>query len=221
MQSSSTLARCSSRASTSRCLPRTPISSRPAFWTRSSSWSCSSSSSSASASESKSRTSTSTIYEASRGSPDWWLRTAQRANRRPRGRLGAPPIEAKRTAALSRSRVEVSSAIRPGGVQWRRTDPAKATIRIFTEDDVPGAAALFARVYPERRWRSQAAYEACLRETLFDNPWREPELPSWVAEEDGRISGFYAVVPRRMILRGRPLRVAMGCQFFVDRYQRH
>jgi len=117
--------------------------------------------------------------------------------------------------------VEVSSAIRPGGVQWRRTDPAKATIRIFTEDDVPGAAALFARVYPERRWRSQAAYEACLRETLFDNPWREPELPSWVAEEDGRITGFYGVVPRRMHLRGRPLRVAMGCQFFVDRDQRH
>jgi len=117
--------------------------------------------------------------------------------------------------------VEVRSAIRPGGVQWRRTDPAKATLRIFTEDDVPGAAALFARVYPERRWRSQAAYEAYLRETLFDNPWRDPEVPSWVAEEDGRISGFYAVVPRRMILRGRPLRVAMGCQFFVDRDQRH
>ena len=96
-----------------------------------------------------------------------------------------------------------------------------ATIRIFTEDDVPGAAALFARVYPENRWSSQAALESYFREIVFDNPWRDPEVPSWVAEEDGRISGFYAVVPRRMILRGRPLRVAMGCQFFVDRDQRH
>src|SRR5439155_14062978 len=117
--------------------------------------------------------------------------------------------------------MEVSSAIRPDGVQWRRTDPAKATIRIFTEDDVPGVAALFARVAPERRWSSQAAYESYLREMHFDNPWRDPELPSWVAEKDGRISGFYGVVARRMLLRARPLRVAMGCQFFVDPDQRH
>jgi len=51
---------------------------------------------------------------------------------------------------------------------------------------------------------------------LFDNPWRDLELPSWVAEEDGGISGCYAVLPRRMLLRGRPIRVAVGCQFMVD-----
>jgi hypothetical protein len=51
---------------------------------------------------------------------------------------------------------------------------------------------------------------------LFNNPWCDLELPSWVAEEDGRVSGFYAVMPRRMQLRGRPIRVAVGCQFMVD-----
>ncbi len=112
------------------------------------------------------------------------------------------------------------SAILPGGVQWRRTDPARATIRIFTEDDIPGVAALFARVYPEHRWSSQAALESYLREIIFDNPWRDPEVPSWVAEEDGCISGFYAVMPRRMSLRGRPVRVAVGCQFMVDPHKR-
>jgi len=91
-----------------------------------------------------------------------------------------------------------------------------ATIRIFAEDDVRAVAALFARIYPELHWSSQAAYESYFREMLFNNPWRDPELPSWVAEEDGRISGFYGVVPRRMLLRGRPIRVAMGCQFMVD-----
>jgi len=75
---------------------------------------------------------------------------------------------------------------------------------------------LFARVYPKHRWSSQAAFESYFREIVFDNPWRDPQLPSWVAEEDGRISGFYAVMPRRMLLRGRPIRVAVGCQFMVD-----
>jgi len=51
---------------------------------------------------------------------------------------------------------------------------------------------------------------------LFDNPWCDLELPSWVAEENGRVSGFYAVMPRRMLLHGRPIRVAVGCQFMVD-----
>lgn len=89
------------------------------------------------------------------------------------------------------------------------------TIRVFTGDDVPAAAALFARVYPEHRWHSQDACESYFREMLFENPWCDPEIPSWVAEEHGRLCGFYAVMPRRMLLRGRPIRVAVGCQFMI------
>jgi hypothetical protein len=51
---------------------------------------------------------------------------------------------------------------------------------------------------------------------LFHNPWRDPQVPSWVAEDEGRICGFYGVIPRRMLLRGRQVRVATGCQFFID-----
>jgi len=93
---------------------------------------------------------------------------------------------------------------------------AMATLRIFTERDVPAVAALFARAYPQYRWASQSACESYIREMLFDNPWRDPELPSWVAEEEGRICGFYGVMPRRMRLRGRPIRVAVTVQFMVD-----
>jgi hypothetical protein len=96
-----------------------------------------------------------------------------------------------------------------------------ATVRVFAKQDVPGAAALFARVYPEQRWNSQAACEAYFREMLFDNPWRELDLPSWVAEEDGRIVGCYAILPRPMLFRGHPIRVAVGCQFMVDPDKRH
>lgn len=90
------------------------------------------------------------------------------------------------------------------------------TIRVFSEDDVPAAAGLFARAYPEYRWSSQAACESYFREILFENPWRGLELPSWIAEEDGRITGYYTVVPRPMLFRGRPIRVAVASQFVVD-----
>jgi GNAT acetyltransferase-like protein len=96
-----------------------------------------------------------------------------------------------------------------------------AAIRVMTEDDVPAVAALFRRVYPDQRWTSQAACESYFGEMLFHNPWFDPELPSWVAEEQGRISGAYGVMARPMLLRGRPIRVAVGCQFMVDPQQRN
>ncbi|MGB5079319.1 MAG: hypothetical protein WBO23_01075 [Burkholderiales bacterium] len=95
-----------------------------------------------------------------------------------------------------------------------------ATIRVFSEDDIPAAAALFARVYPEYRWSSQAAYESYFRDMLFDNPWRDLGVPSWAAEEAGRLRGFYAVMPRPMCLRGRPILAGVGCQIIVDPDQR-
>src|SRR5260221_13759263 len=103
----------------------------------------------------------------------------------------------------------------------RRTDPAIATLRILSENDIPAVAGLFGRVFPEHRWAAPAACEAYFREMLFDNPWRDLQLPSWVAEENGGIVGFQAVVPRPMQFRGRPIRVAVSCQFIVDPDKRH
>jgi hypothetical protein len=91
-----------------------------------------------------------------------------------------------------------------------------ATIRILAQDDVPAVAALWGRACPEYPWASQAACESYFREMLFDNPWVDPELPSWVAEEDGRIIGVYGVMPRPMLLRRRPIRAAVTCLFMVD-----
>lgn len=96
-----------------------------------------------------------------------------------------------------------------------------ATVRTLVENDIPAVAALFKRTYPDQHWTSPSACEAYLREILLSNPWRDLDLPSWVAEEDGRLAGFAGVVPRRMVFRGRPIRVAVGCQFLVDPNRRH
>jgi hypothetical protein len=85
---------------------------------------------------------------------------------------------------------------------------------------VPADAALLGelhkRVNPTSAWRSPADYASYALEMLFGNPWVDPELPSWVAEEEGRLIAFLGIVPRRMRFGGRAIRVAVSCQLMVD-----
>lgn len=99
--------------------------------------------------------------------------------------------------------------------------PGMAGIRRFEEQDLPGVARLFTRVYPRAGWASQADLEAYFREIFFGNPWMDPALPSWVAEEHAGIVGFIGVVPRPMRHNGRALRAAVVSQLMTDSEKRH
>jgi hypothetical protein len=88
-------------------------------------------------------------------------------------------------------------------------------VRELTPEDLPAVVGLFEQVYPEQRWLSAQACERYFREIFFANPWRNLELPSWIAEEDDAIVGFAGVLPRRMRFGTRELRVAVGSQFMV------
>lgn len=91
-----------------------------------------------------------------------------------------------------------------------------ASIREFKPDDVPAVVALFERVYPAHRWASREACGEYLSDVLLGNPWRAPDLPSWVSEDGGRVTGFAGVLPRPMTFRGRPIRAAVGFLYMVD-----
>ena len=86
-------------------------------------------------------------------------------------------------------------------------------LRPLEPADVPGLALLHARLYPGA---SPALYAGYALEMLFRNPWADPAIPSWLAELDGRMVGALGVVPRRMRLGERSLRVAVSCQLMVD-----
>jgi hypothetical protein len=90
-----------------------------------------------------------------------------------------------------------------------------ATIRRFEPDDALEAARLFLVVSPESRWPSVEHLARYMREVLFDNPWHDPEMPSWVAVESGKIIGVESIVPRPMMHGKRMIRAAVSCQSYV------
>ena len=78
-----------------------------------------------------------------------------------------------------------------------------------------GAAALLKAVFTQNCWPSTPDLAAYLRQMFCDHPWRDDEIPSWIACEGENPVGFLAVMPRPMMHGQRPIRAAVGCQFLV------
>ena len=79
-----------------------------------------------------------------------------------------------------------------------------AEIRPLEADDLPTVASLLhANLTPDV---SEAEISQDLQSRLIDDPWRDEELSSLVAAEDGEIVGFIAAHVRRFRLEDRVLR---------------
>jgi hypothetical protein len=80
----------------------------------------------------------------------------------------------------------------------------------------PGRRGLFAEGSGHGHAGDPDALARYLEEVYLDNPWRDPELPSLVCADGGRIDGFLGVVARPMMLRGgQAIRGAASSNFRV------
>jgi hypothetical protein len=68
-------------------------------------------------------------------------------------------------------------------------------------------------VEPTRR----AALDDFFSRSIFEDPWRHDDLPSFVYQtSDGDVTAFLGVLPRDMSFDGAPIRVAVASAFMVD-----
>src|SRR5262245_51849959 len=101
------------------------------------------------------------------------------------------------------------------------------SVRPFTKNDIPQVVKLFQKVFFTNGQTAPSSSKliAYFEEMFFHNPWvREgakeearEEVPSLVYETgDGGVIGFIGIIPRRMLLHGRPIRAATSMHFMVD-----
>ncbi len=89
-----------------------------------------------------------------------------------------------------------------------------AEIRPLDQGDLPAVTALFEANLPA--WTLKGGLSQFLQATLFDDPWRDDELPSLVASEDGEVVGFIASQVRRFRFGDRDLRAVCASHLSVD-----
>ena len=91
-------------------------------------------------------------------------------------------------------------------------------IRPFQREDIPGVLELFRTAFLTNGNHAAAGLDSYFDRAIFQNPWYDEELPSYVhAKGDGSIDGFVGVQPRRLSLRGRRLRVAVATKLMTSR----
>jgi hypothetical protein len=102
-----------------------------------------------------------------------------------------------------------------------------SSVRPFTKNDIPQVVKLFQKVFFNngRTAPSTSKLDAYFEEMFFHNPCAdkraedgvEEDISSLVYEGDnGAITGFIGVIPRRMLLNGRPIRIAASMHFMVE-----
>lgn len=114
-----------------------------------------------------------------------------------------PPVSAPRQRSITR----------PGAV----LAPPKGRVRPLERDDLPQIVSLHMRVFGRKAAASPDQLHAYLSRVLYEHPWLDGDCPSLVYEDRvGRVVGCLGVMPRPMIIGGRPGRAAIAHHYLVD-----
>ena len=90
-------------------------------------------------------------------------------------------------------------------------------VRPFTAEDIPAVADLWQRSFRHTDRPASEELRRYFRQIFFESPWVDPDLPCLVYEaERHAVIGFLGVLPRPMVFRGRPIRMAVATQLMVD-----
>jgi hypothetical protein len=91
-----------------------------------------------------------------------------------------------------------------------------AEIRRLERADLPQVANLYEHVARSGSWEAPAGLARYFEETFLDYPWSDPEIPSLVYADDGKIAGFLGSNVRRFTFDGTPIRLAISGQLVTD-----
>jgi hypothetical protein len=92
-----------------------------------------------------------------------------------------------------------------------------AGIRPLVEADLVRVSDLIWKVLHEQQGPAPPSLKAYVDELFLQNPWLDESVHSLVYEDsEGKIVGFFGVVPRSMLIQGRNVRLAFGSNFVVE-----
>jgi hypothetical protein len=89
-------------------------------------------------------------------------------------------------------------------------------IRPLERADLLQVANLYEHVARSGSWDAPTGLVGYFEETFFDYPWADPEIPSLVYADDGKISGFLGSNVRRFVFDDSPIRLAISGQLVTD-----
>lgn len=92
-----------------------------------------------------------------------------------------------------------------------------AGIRPFVEGDVSRVADLVWKILHEQQGPAPSSLKAYVDKLFLRNPWVDQSICSLVYEDsEGKVTGFFGVVPRPMSIQGKTVRLAFGSNFVVE-----
>lgn len=89
-------------------------------------------------------------------------------------------------------------------------------VRPFSEEFATDTAALYFRAMRGQNRDPGSALPAYFSEILLRNPWADPEIPSLVCIDKGKVIAALGIIPRPMEFLGQDIRAATITQFMVE-----